>query len=161
MVASGLRIVNAYPAFARKGGTFCCYPFEGKPIPASLTFGGWLAGARHWHFAVMWILVVNAIVYLAFLCLNGEWRELAPKRGDVRDAWEMIEFYTFARHDHPHQGKHNSLQKAAYFAMPIVAAVIVPTESYVPCREKTAFGAVIHGADRMIKKIMLSVDWPP
>jgi hypothetical protein len=50
MVASGLRIFNAYPGFARKGGTFCCYPFEGKPIPASLTFGGWLAGARHWHF---------------------------------------------------------------------------------------------------------------
>jgi Ni/Fe-hydrogenase b-type cytochrome subunit len=125
MVASGLRIFNAYPGFARKGGTFCCYPFEGKPIPASLTFGGWLAGARHWHFAVMWILVVNAIVYLAFLYIHGEWRDLAPRRGDVRDAWEMIKFYTFARPDHPHQGKHNALQKSAYFAMPIVAVIIV------------------------------------
>jgi Ni/Fe-hydrogenase b-type cytochrome subunit len=125
MVASGLRIFNAYPGFARKGGTFCCYPFEGRPIPESLTFGGWLAGARHWHFAVMWILVVNAIVYLAFLYLHGEWRDLAPQRGDLRGVWEMIKFYTFVRRDHPHQGKHNSLQKTAYFAMPVIAAIIV------------------------------------
>ena len=44
MITSGLRIFNAYPAFARKGESFCCYPFEGTPIPAWLTFGGWLAG---------------------------------------------------------------------------------------------------------------------
>ena len=37
----------------------------------------------------------------------------------------MIEFYAFARKEHPHQGKHNALQKTAYFAMPIVAAIIV------------------------------------
>ena len=53
MVGSGLRIFNAYPAFARRGESFCCYPFAQKPIPASLTFGGWLAGARNWHFAMM------------------------------------------------------------------------------------------------------------
>jgi len=125
MVASGLRIFNAYPGFARKGESFCCYPFEAKPIPAALTFGGWLAGARHWHFAVMWVLVVNALVYLGFLYLHGEWRELAPRRGDARRAWQMIEFYGFAIKEHPHQGKHNALQNAAYFAMPIVGAIIV------------------------------------
>jgi thiosulfate reductase cytochrome b subunit len=64
MIGSGLRIFNAYPAFARKGETFCCYPFEGHRIPDWLTFGGWLAGARNWHFAAMWLLVVNALVYL-------------------------------------------------------------------------------------------------
>ena len=61
MVGSGLRIFNAYPAFARKGDTFCCYPFAGHKIPAWLTFGGWLAGARNWHFAMMWLLVVNGL----------------------------------------------------------------------------------------------------
>ena len=30
MIGSGLRIFNSYPAFARKGETFCCYPFEGR-----------------------------------------------------------------------------------------------------------------------------------
>ena len=91
MVGSGLRIFNAYPAFARRGETFCCYPFEHHAIPAWLTFGGWLGGARHWHFAMMWVLAVNGLVYLAFIYLHGEWRDLVPRRGDIRDAWEMVE----------------------------------------------------------------------
>ncbi len=125
MVTSGLRIFNAYPAFARKGETFCCYPFAGRPIPAWLTFGGWLAGARHWHFAAMWLLVVNGLVYLGFIYLHGDWRDLTPHRGDLRDAWEMMKFYLFVRRDHPRQGKHNALQRSAYFAMPVFGVLAV------------------------------------
>ena len=127
MVGSGLRIFNAYPAFARKGETFCCYPFEGQPIPEWLTFGGWLAGARNWHFAMMWVLVVNGLVYLAFVYTHGEWRDLVPRRGILRDAWEMVRFYLFVRKDHPAQGKHNALQRLAYFSLPIIAIVQVLT----------------------------------
>ncbi|HEX9108348.1 MAG TPA: cytochrome b/b6 domain-containing protein [Longimicrobiales bacterium] len=125
MVATGLRIFNAHPAFARIGEKFCCYPFEGKPIPAWLTFGGWLAGARNWHFAMMWLLVLNGLVYLGFIWLHGEWRDLVPRRGDARDAWEMVKFYLFIRRHHPRQGKHNTLQKLAYFSMPIIAVLAV------------------------------------
>jgi len=125
MVGSGLRIFDAYPAFARKGETFCCYPWAGRAIPASLTFGGWLAGARNWHFAMMWVLVVTGLVYLTFLFLHGEWRDIAPKRGDARDAWQMLRFYLFVRPDHPRQGKHNALQKAAYGAMTVSAILLV------------------------------------
>ncbi|MEP7344383.1 MAG: cytochrome b/b6 domain-containing protein [Gemmatimonadaceae bacterium] len=127
MIGSGLRIFNAYPAFAPRGETFCCYPFEGKPIPAFLTFGGWLGGARNWHFAMMWVLALNGLIYLSFVYLHGEWRDLVPRRGDPRDAWEMIRFYLFARPDHPRQGKHNALQKATYFALPYLAAAAIIT----------------------------------
>lgn len=127
MAGSGLRIFNAYPAFHRKGSTFCCYPFEGRAIPAQLTFGGWLGGARHWHFAMMWVLVLNGLVYLTFVYLHGEWRDLVPRRGDVRDGWQMVRFYLFLRPRHPHQRKHNALQKSAYFAMPWIALFIVVT----------------------------------
>jgi Ni/Fe-hydrogenase b-type cytochrome subunit len=127
MIGSGLRIFNAYPAFAPRGETFCCYPFEGKAIPAYLTFGGWLGGARNWHFAMMWILAVNGLVYLGFIYLHGEWRDLVPRRGDPRDAWEMIRFYLFVRPDHPRQGKHNALQKGAYFALPYLATAAIVT----------------------------------
>jgi len=127
MVGSGLRIFNAYPAFARKGETFCCNPWEHHAIPRALTFGGWLGGARNWHFAMMWVLVVNGLVYLGFVWLHGEWRDLVPRRGVVRDAWEMIRFYVFARRDHPLQGKHNALQRMAYFALPVVGAIAVIT----------------------------------
>ena len=127
MVGSGLRIFNAYPAFARRGETFCCYPWERTPIPDVFTFGGWLAGARNWHFAAMWLLVVNGLIYLGFIYLHGEWRDLVPRRGYIRDAWEMAKFYLFLRRDHPQQGKHNALQRGAYFAMPIVGAIAVIT----------------------------------
>jgi Ni/Fe-hydrogenase b-type cytochrome subunit len=125
MVASGLRIFNAYPAFARRGETFCCYPFAGTPMPHWATFGGWLAGARNWHFAMMWVLVINGLIYLGFVYLHGEWRDLVPRRGDARDSWQMVRFYLFLRRDHPMQGKHNALQKAAYFALPFVALAAV------------------------------------
>jgi Ni/Fe-hydrogenase b-type cytochrome subunit len=125
MAGSGLRIFNAHPAFARPGETFPLNPWEGHAVPAWLTFGRWLGGARHWHFAMMWVLVVNALVYLGFLFFHGEWRDIAPRRGDARDAIEMIKFYLFVRKEHPHQGKHNALQKSAYFAMPVLGVVIV------------------------------------
>ncbi|HSU17710.1 cytochrome b/b6 domain-containing protein [Longimicrobium sp.] len=127
MVGSGLRIFNAYPAFARKGEAFCCWPWEGHAIPGWLTFGGWLAGARNWHFAMMWVLAVNGAIYLAFIWLHGEWRDLAPRRGDPRDAWEMIKFYLFVRKTHPRQGKHNALQKGVYFALPWLGVLAVLT----------------------------------
>jgi Ni/Fe-hydrogenase b-type cytochrome subunit len=127
MVGSGLRIFNAYPAFAPRGGTFCCYPFAGRAIPAWLTFGGWLAGARNWHFAAMWLLVVNGLVYLGFIYLHGEWRDLVPRRGDPRDVWQMLRFYLFLRPDHPKQGKHNALQKLVYFTFPWIGVLAVVT----------------------------------
>jgi thiosulfate reductase cytochrome b subunit len=125
MVGSGLRIFNAHPAFARPGNTFCCYPFEGKAIPAYLTFGGWLGGARHWHFAMMWVLVLNGLLYMGYVYLRGEWRDLVPRKGDLRDTVEMVRYYLFLRADHPRQGKHNALQKGAYFAMPWLAVLTV------------------------------------
>src|SRR3954468_23787242 len=99
MIGSGLQIFNAYPAFARKGETFCCYPWAGQPIPKVFRFGGWLAGARNWHFAMMWVLVLNGLVYLTFIYLHGEWRDLVPRRGIFRDAVEMVRFYLNKRKD--------------------------------------------------------------
>ena len=125
MSGSGMRIFNAHPAFARPGERFALNPWEGHAIPDWLTFGGWLGGARHWHFAMMWLLMANALVYLGFLFLHGEWRDIVPRRGDARDAIEMVKFYLFVRRDHPIGGKHNALQKSAYFAMPILGIVIV------------------------------------
>ena len=127
MAGSGMRIFNAHPAFARPGEHFALNPWEGHSIPGWLTFGGWLGGARHWHFAMMWLLMANALLYLGFLFLHGEWRDIAPQRGDARGAIEMMKFYLFVRRDHPIQGKHNALQKGTYFIMPVLGAIIVLT----------------------------------
>lgn len=125
MASSGLRIFNASPSFARKGGYAWWWPWEGTPVPDYLTFGAWLGGARHWHFAMMWLLVANGLVYIGFLFLHGEWRTLRPVRGDIRDAFEMAKFYLHIRPVHPHQGKHNALQKSAYVAMIVTGILAV------------------------------------
>jgi thiosulfate reductase cytochrome b subunit len=76
---------------------------------------------------MMWVLAANGLFYLAFIYLHGEWRDLVPRRGDLRDAWEMIKFYAFARPDHPRQGKHNALQKGAYYLLPYLGLAAVLT----------------------------------
>jgi thiosulfate reductase cytochrome b subunit len=75
----------------------------------------------------MWVLVVNGLIYLGFVYLHGEWRDLVPRRGYVRDAWEMMRFYLFARRDHPVQGKHNALQRGTYFILPWIGLLAVLT----------------------------------
>jgi hypothetical protein len=39
----------------------------------------------------------------------------------------MARFYLTIRRDHPHQGKHNALQRLTYFALPFLAAAAVMT----------------------------------
>ena len=68
MIGSGWEIYNASPLF---GFTF----------PGSITLGGWLAGALLWHFAAMWVLAINGIVYVALGLLTGRFRnKLLPIR---------------------------------------------------------------------------------
>lgn len=40
-------------------------------IPRAVTLGGWLGGAIQWHFAAMWLLVANGVVYLSGNILGG------------------------------------------------------------------------------------------
>jgi thiosulfate reductase cytochrome b subunit len=53
MFMSGWAIYNASPLFAFR-------------FPAALTIGGWLGGALAWHFAVMWLLVINGLLYVLY-----------------------------------------------------------------------------------------------
>src|SRR5918995_4246553 len=72
MIMSGWQIYNASPLF---GFTF----------PRSITLGGWLAGALLWHFAAMWVLVLNGLVYVTLGLVTGRFRrKLLPIRpGEV------------------------------------------------------------------------------
>ena len=58
LVTSGWRIYDASPIF----------PFS---IPPSITLGGWLGGALQWHFAAMWLLAANGLLYLTLNVASG------------------------------------------------------------------------------------------
>jgi len=115
MIASGLQIYLAYSHFAPRGETFPLpNPWDGKSFPQWARLGGWLAGGLNWHFALAWPFVFTGLVYLGFLILSREWRALLFRPRDIGPALQMQLYYLRLRKDHPPQGKHNALQKAAY-----------------------------------------------
>jgi thiosulfate reductase cytochrome b subunit len=107
MVASGLRIYNAAPIW-------------NFTIPADVTLGGWLAGARMWHFFGMWIFLVNGIVWVLYNFLSRHGRQTTLFRArDAGGLLPMIRYYLRLRKDHPPVGKYNALQKLAYTVIPL------------------------------------------
>ena len=127
MVGSGLRIFNAYPAFARRGAAFCCYPFAGKPIPNWLTFGGWLGGALQWHMTFAWIYVATGAFYVAYQIFSGNYRQplIVPK--DLAGVWPMIRHYFFFGRKPAQTEVYNPLQKMAYTSAIVLGLLSVLT----------------------------------
>jgi thiosulfate reductase cytochrome b subunit len=128
MIASGLQIYLAYPHFGPRGDAYPVpNPWAGGGIPGWARLGGWLAGGLNWHFTLAWPLVITGLVYLGFLIASGEWRSLLFRPRDLRPATEMQLYYLRLRKEHPPQGKHNALQKAAYTGIVAVGALAVLT----------------------------------
>jgi len=110
MVTSGWRIYDASPLFA-------------FVIPPGVTLGGWLAGALLWHFAAMWVLALNGLIYLAYGVLSGHFpRTLLPlsPTAIIRDLVEAL------RGRLPHElGIYNAVQRLAYLGVILVLVALV------------------------------------
>ena len=111
LIGSGWEIYNAAPLF---GFTF----------PKSITLGGWLAGALLWHFAAMWLLVINGVIYLALGLVTGRFRrKLWPIRPSdvIADARAALTF----RLSHDDLSVYNAVQKLLYAGVILAGVVIV------------------------------------
>jgi len=110
MIGSGWEIYNASPLFA-------------FTFPTSITLGGWLAGALLWHFAAMWLLAVNGLVYLVLGIVTGRFRRrLLPLRaGDVVTDARLALRGELSYDD---LTVYNAVQKLFYLAI-IVAGIVV------------------------------------
>jgi thiosulfate reductase cytochrome b subunit len=110
MILSGWQIYNASPLF-------------NFVFPPSITIGGWLAGALLWHFAAMWVLAVNGLVYLALGLASGRFaRKFFPIRprevlGDTRAALT-------GKLSHDDISVYNAVQKLLYVGA-ILAGILV------------------------------------
>ena len=126
MAASGLQILAAFPEMGPKGAPAGWYPLQGWTPPAWMRAGDWLAGARHLHFGVAWLFVANALAYLAWLVISGEWRRRAfhPRR-DGRNALQTTAWYLRLRKSPPEQGLYNGLQRLTYTLVIALAALEV------------------------------------
>ena len=111
MVASGWRIYNASPLFD-------------FTIPDELTLGGWLAGALQWHFAAMWLLAANGLVYIVYGIVSGRFRRkffpITP-RAVLHDVFNALR----GKLAHEDLSVYNAAQRAAYLALVVVLIVLV------------------------------------
>ena len=100
MVTSGWRIYNASPI----------YDFS---FPKSITLGGWLGGALQWHFAAMWLLAINGVLYLLINLLSGRLKRrffpVSPK-GVLHDLWAALR----GKLGHADLRHYNQVQRFAY-----------------------------------------------
>src|SRR5882757_10472390 len=104
MMTSGWQIYDASPIF------------PALRFPAAITLGGWLGGALLWHFAVMWLLVGNFLIYLGLNIVSGRLhRKLLPIRFKSLAA-DLIAAMrgTLAHED---LARYNAVQKFAYLAV--------------------------------------------
>jgi thiosulfate reductase cytochrome b subunit len=112
MVASGWRIYNSSPLF------------ESFSFPDALTLGGWLAGALQWHFAAMWLLALNGLVYVVYGIVSGHFRrKLLPisPRAVLRDLQQALR----GKLAHDDLSVYNAAQRAAYLTLIIALALLV------------------------------------
>ncbi|KAI2673973.1 cytochrome b/b6 domain-containing protein [Pseudomonas sp. TNT3] len=111
MVTSGWRIYNASPL----------YDFS---FPVSITLGGWLGGALQWHFAAMWFLAINGLVYLIINIASGRlfrrFFPLSPK-GLVHDLWAALR----GRLGHADLSHYNQVQRLAYLFVMVDITLLV------------------------------------
>jgi len=111
MIMSGWQIYNASPLFGFK-------------FSSNITLGGWLGGALLWHFAAMWLLMVNGLVYLTLGLATGRFRKkLLPitPAGVIADTKAALTF----KLSHDDLTRYNNVQKLLYAGIIVVGIVIV------------------------------------
>ena len=111
MIMSGWQVYNASPLFS--------FTFS-----RAITLGGWLGGALLWHFAAMWLLTVNGLVYLILGFASGRFkRKLLPitPGGVISDTRAALT----GKLSHDDLTKYNQVQKLLYAGIIVVGILIV------------------------------------
>jgi thiosulfate reductase cytochrome b subunit len=111
MVGSGWQIYNASPLF-------------GFVFPREIALGNWLAGALLWHFAAMWVLVVNGIVYVTLGIVTRRFRrKLYPIRPS--EVFADLKAAATFKLSHDDLSHYNAVQKLLYTGVILAGVVIV------------------------------------
>jgi thiosulfate reductase cytochrome b subunit len=111
MIGSGWQIYDASPLF-------------GFEFPRQIALGNWLAGALLWHFAAMWLLVINGLVYVTLGLLTGRFRrKLFPIY--PRDVFHDLFAALRGRLSHDDLSVYNAVQKLLYLGILLTGIVIV------------------------------------
>jgi thiosulfate reductase cytochrome b subunit len=111
MIGSGWQIYDASPLFS-------------FVFPTKIALGQWLGGALLWHFAAMWVLMANGLVYLILGFASGRFRrKLFPiyPRAVLHDLFAALR----GRLSHDDLSVYNAVQKLLYLGILLTGVVIV------------------------------------
>jgi thiosulfate reductase cytochrome b subunit len=73
-----------------------------------------LAEGMALHFFFMWLFAGNGVLYVLYTLVSGEWRELVPRRGTLREAWNVVLHDLRIRRQPLPRKKFNGAQQIAY-----------------------------------------------
>ncbi len=112
LILSGWRIYNASPIFS-------------FTFPKVITLGGWLGGALLWHFAAMWLLFFNGLMYLSLNIVTGRFKaRFFPIR--LRDLMADLSAAFRGKLAHEDLSEYNAVQKLAYlFAVAFIVLLVL------------------------------------
>ena len=114
MIWSGILIYWAWPAYA---------PVKLEQTTwRALHVNNRLAEGMALHFFFMWFFAVNGVLYVLYTIVSGEWRELLPRRGTLRDAWQVLLHDLRIRREPLPRTKFNGAQRLAYTTVVVMGA---------------------------------------
>ena len=77
-----------------------------------------LAEGMSWHFALMWLFIINGVLYVGYTVISGEWRHLLPDRRSFGEAWRVMLHDLHLRKEAPAvRERYNGAQRIAYTAV--------------------------------------------
>ena len=115
MIWSGLLIYWANPIYRIGWGHWTLVKMTvSQALYHRLGLDHHLARGMAWHFFFMWLLVGNGLIYVLYTLFSGEWRELLPRRGTLRDALHVVRHDLHLTKRPLPPGKFNGAQRLAY-----------------------------------------------
>ena len=93
----------------------CVADLRGIYFPHAITLGGWLGGALLWHFAAMWLLAVNFLLYLTINVVSGRFQ--ASSCPSARAASPRSRAAMRGGLSHDDLSRYNRVQRFAYIAV--------------------------------------------
>jgi thiosulfate reductase cytochrome b subunit len=136
MIWSGTLIYWANSVYKITAGSKVIFKFYPPAVYKALNISYRLAEGMSWHFVFMWFFFLNGLLYVSYILISGEWRQLIPKLSSFKDAWLVVLYDLHIRRTKPDQGKYNAAQRISYTAIIFfgIAAILSGLVMYKPVK---------------------------
>ncbi len=127
MIWSGVWIYWANDVYRIGWGDHTLLKFFPQSFYEAFGAASKLAKGMSWHFVLMWVFILNGVLYVSYTAISGEWRELLPNRHSFKEAIEVTLHDLGLRKGPLPMRKFNGAQQIAYTGVVLMGAGSVLT----------------------------------